>query len=64
MAGAGRYHMVPDQLERYRAAAAADRTGRKLQAVVDALPRRSGRGHRHGDAQKRAKGLPQGPPAD
>jgi uncharacterized protein (TIGR02453 family) len=37
MAGAGTYHMAPDQLERYRAAVAADSTGRKLQAVVDAL---------------------------
>ena len=37
MAGAGTYHMAPDQLERYRAAAAADRTGRRLQGVVAAL---------------------------
>jgi uncharacterized protein (TIGR02453 family) len=37
MAGAGTYHMTPDQLERYRAAVAADRTGRKLQVVVDVL---------------------------
>ena len=37
MAGAGTYHMAPDQLDRYREAAAADRTGRKLGAVVDAL---------------------------
>jgi len=37
MAGAGTYHMTPDQLVRYREAAAADGTGRKLGAVVDAL---------------------------
>jgi len=37
MAGAGTYHMAPDQLVRYREAAAADRTGHKLGAVVDAL---------------------------
>ena len=37
MAGAGTYHMAPDQLVRYRKAAAADGTGRKLGAVVDAL---------------------------
>ena len=37
MAGAGMYHMAPDQLERYRAAVAADRSGDELQAVVDGL---------------------------
>ncbi len=37
MAGAGMYHMAPDQLERYRAAAAADRSGRALESVVAAL---------------------------
>jgi uncharacterized protein (TIGR02453 family) len=37
LAGAGTYHMAPDQLQRYRAAVAADRTGRQLQAVVDRL---------------------------
>ena len=37
LAGAGTYHMAPDQLERYRDAVAADRTGRKLADVVDKL---------------------------
>lgn len=41
MAGAGMYHMAPDQLERYRAAVAADGPGRRLQGVVDTL--RAGR---------------------
>ena len=39
LAGAGTYHMAPDQLERYRDAVAADRTGRRLQDVVDTLRR-------------------------
>ena len=37
MAGAGVYHMAPDQLERYRAAVAADGPGRRLERVVGAL---------------------------
>ena len=41
MAGAGFYHMAPDQLERYRAAVAADGPGRRLEGVVDTL--RAGR---------------------
>jgi uncharacterized protein (TIGR02453 family) len=34
LAGAGTYHMAPDQLERYRAAVAAERSGRALEHVV------------------------------
>ncbi len=34
VAGAGRYHMEPPELERYRAAVAADRSGRALQEAV------------------------------
>jgi uncharacterized protein (TIGR02453 family) len=37
MAGAGWYHLEPDQLERYRAAVASDREGGALQDIVDAL---------------------------
>jgi len=37
MAGAGMYHMAPDQLERYRAAVAADRSGLRLESIVAAL---------------------------
>lgn len=36
MAGAGRYHLEAEELERFRAAVAADRTGRALQEVVGA----------------------------
>ena len=63
MAGVGTYHMAPDQLVRYRKAAAADGTGRQLGAVVDAL-RAAHRGHRDGDAQDRATGIPEGPSPD
>jgi uncharacterized protein (TIGR02453 family) len=37
MAGAGMYHLTPDQLARYRAAVVADGPGRRLQSVVDGL---------------------------
>ena len=37
MAGSGYWMMAADQLERYRAAVAAEGTGRKLQSLVDAL---------------------------
>jgi uncharacterized protein (TIGR02453 family) len=33
-AGVGMYHIAPDQLERFRAAVADDRTGRKLESIV------------------------------
>ena len=46
LAGAGTYHMAPDQLERYRDAVAADRTGGKLQDVVDTLRGRGSRSAR------------------
>ena len=37
MAGAGYYHMAPDQLERFRTAVAADGPGRRLEGVVGTL---------------------------
>jgi uncharacterized protein (TIGR02453 family) len=37
MAGAGMYHLAPDQLDRYRHAVADERTGAKLEAVIDTL---------------------------
>ncbi len=37
MAGAGIYHLAPDQLARYRAAVAAAGPGRRLQSVVHSL---------------------------
>ena len=32
--GSGMYHMMPDQLDRYRAAVAADKTGKELEKVI------------------------------
>ncbi len=34
MAGAGMYHLAPDQLARYRSAVASERTGRDLQDLI------------------------------
>ena len=35
--GSGMYHMMPDQLDRYRVAVAADTSGRELQSIVGSL---------------------------
>lgn len=60
LAGAGTYHMAPDQLGRYRDAVAADRTGGKLQDVVDRL--RAAR--IEVGAMETLKGAPRGYPRD
>jgi uncharacterized protein (TIGR02453 family) len=39
MAGAGMYHLAPDQLERYRLAVAAERTGAELESLIASLRR-------------------------
>jgi uncharacterized protein (TIGR02453 family) len=57
---AGMYEMEPDQLERYRAAVAADGSGRKLQSIVDTL-RKAGIDV-HGSAE--LKTAPKGYPRD
>jgi uncharacterized protein (TIGR02453 family) len=36
-AGSGQYHMAPDQLDRYRRAVAADRTGSALEQIITDL---------------------------
>jgi uncharacterized protein (TIGR02453 family) len=62
LAGGGMYHMEPRQLERYRAAVAADGTGRKLQSMVDTL-RTKGLDVHAGDELKTApKGYPRDHP--
>ena len=60
LAGAGTYHMAPDQLERYRAAVAADRPGRALQRVLDDL----GAAHLEVGAVETLKTAPRGYPKD
>jgi uncharacterized protein (TIGR02453 family) len=59
-AGAGMYHMAPDQLVRYRDAVVAERTGKKLESVVGAL-RASGLDVHGSDPLKTA---PRGYPKD
>ena len=63
LAGAGTYHMAPDQLARYRDAVVAERPGRKLESAVAAA--RCGRARRPCPriAEDGAPGLPQGAPA-
>jgi uncharacterized protein (TIGR02453 family) len=60
LAGAGVYHMETDQLERYRAAVAADASGRKLETLVDSL-RKAGLDVHGSDVLKTA---PRGYPRD
>src|SRR6266536_3343547 len=38
-AGSGMYGMAPDQLDRYRAAVAADQTGEELERVISRIER-------------------------
>ncbi len=60
MAGAGMYHMAPDQLERYRAAVATDRSGRRLESIVEAL----GKARLEVTAMETLKTSPRGYPKD
>ncbi len=60
LAGAGWYHMEPPQLERFRAAVAADGTGRKLQSLVEGLRKKGLDVH----AMEVLKTAPRGYPRD
>jgi uncharacterized protein (TIGR02453 family) len=58
--GSGYYHLMPDQLERYRVAVADERRGPKLAAAVAAL-----RKQRYSvDSRESLKSAPRGYPAD
>jgi uncharacterized protein (TIGR02453 family) len=58
--GSGYYHLMPDQLERYRVAVADERRGPKLAAAVAAL-----RKQRYGvDSRESLKSAPRGYPPD
>lgn len=59
-AGAGRWHMESDELARYRAAVAADRTGKELAAIVAAIEKAGHEVHSH----EALKSAPRGYPAD
>ena len=54
--GSGYYHLMPDQLERYRTAVADNRTGPKFAAAVDALRKQK----YNVDAREALKRVPRG----
>jgi uncharacterized protein (TIGR02453 family) len=60
MAGAGMYHLAPDQLDRYRRAVADERTGPQLEELIDALQK--GRVDIHGTDS--LKTVPRGYPKE
>jgi uncharacterized protein (TIGR02453 family) len=59
-AGAGMWHMEPEQLARYRAAVAADSTGTDVEAIIAKLEKSGVEIHGHGTL----KSAPRGYPAD
>lgn len=59
-AGAGMWHMEPDELNRYRAAVAADSTGAELEAIIAKIEKAGVEVHGHGTL----KSAPRGYPAD
>jgi uncharacterized protein (TIGR02453 family) len=59
-AGTGRWQLDPGHLARYRAAVAADRTGRELEAIIAAIEQAGHEVHGHGTL----KSAPRGYPAD
>ena len=61
-AGAGVYQMEKDQLERYRAAVAADRTGEELVAIAAALRKAGHECSAHGELKTAPKGYPRDHP--
>ena len=62
LVGVGYYSMAKDQLERFRAAVDADATGAEVAGVTTALTEAGLRHRRHGGAEERTAGLPEGPP--
>ncbi len=57
-AGAGMYHMMPDQLARFRNAVATDKSGRKLEGVVATLTRQGLNVHAMDELKTAPKGYP------
>jgi uncharacterized protein (TIGR02453 family) len=56
--GAGMWEMSPDQLTRYRAAVAHDRTGPELERVTDAIKKTGCGIHGHGVLKSAPRGYP------
>jgi uncharacterized protein (TIGR02453 family) len=61
-AGAGMWEMAPDQLERYREAVDAERTGRKLAGIVAEIRARGADVMGHGALKTAPKGYPKDHP--
>jgi uncharacterized protein (TIGR02453 family) len=57
-AGAGMYHMMPDQLSRFRAAVASEKSGQKLEAVVATLTKNGLNVHAMEELKTAPKGYP------
>jgi len=57
-AGAGMWHMEPDELARYRAAVAADGSGAGLDAIVAELEKAGVEIHGHGTLKSAPRGYP------
>ncbi len=57
-AGAGRWQLEPDELARYRAAVAADRTGRELEEIIAAIEKAGHEVHGHGTLKTAPRGYP------
>jgi uncharacterized protein (TIGR02453 family) len=60
--GAGMYEMAPDQLDRYRRAVAADRTGTELQDVIAGIERAGIEVHGRGSLKNAPRGYPKDHP--
>ncbi len=60
--GAGMYEMAPDQLDRYRSAVAADRTGAELEEVITAIERAGIEVHGRGSLKNAPRGYPKDHP--
>jgi uncharacterized protein (TIGR02453 family) len=61
-AGCGMYQMAPDQLDRYRRAVAADRTGGELSTLITAVERAGIGVHGHGTLKTAPRGYPKDHP--
>jgi uncharacterized protein (TIGR02453 family) len=57
-AGAGMWHLEPDQLARYRAAVAADGVGAELEAIIAELEKAGVEIHGHGTLKSAPRGYP------
>ncbi|HEY1329865.1 MAG TPA: DUF2461 domain-containing protein [Actinomycetota bacterium] len=60
--GSGMWEMAPDQLERYRAAVAQDRTGKRLAAIVEDIRKAGAQVQGHGELKTAPKGYPKDHP--